>query len=192
MQNQLVEFFQAYENIAILLSLLLNIIISIFGVIPTVFLTAANIVVFGFWQGTFISFTGEALGAIISFYLYRKGFKAYIDKKVSLRGKLKKLINVKGSEAFILILSLRLFPFVPSGLITFAAAIGSVQLSVFALASSLGKIPALLIEAYSVYQVSNWTEEGKVILLISSIFGILLVAKKITQNNPNPQNNEKI
>ena len=49
------------------------------GVIPSVFLTGANLIVSGFWPGTFISFVGEVLGAIVSFLLYRKGFKNYMD-----------------------------------------------------------------------------------------------------------------
>jgi uncharacterized membrane protein YdjX (TVP38/TMEM64 family) len=38
-----------------IISIFLNIVISILTVIPSFFLTAANIYVFGFWEGTFLS-----------------------------------------------------------------------------------------------------------------------------------------
>jgi uncharacterized membrane protein YdjX (TVP38/TMEM64 family) len=59
------------------------------------------------------------------------------------------LLEAKGLEAFFLVLSLRLLPFVPSGVVTFVATIGKTPLLIFIIASSIGKIPALLLEAYS-------------------------------------------
>jgi uncharacterized membrane protein YdjX (TVP38/TMEM64 family) len=64
------------------------------------------------------------------------------------------LLEAKGLEAFFLVLSLRLLPFVPSGVVTFVATIGKTPLLIFIIASSIGKIPALLLEAYSHLQVS--------------------------------------
>jgi hypothetical protein len=52
------------------------------GVVPSLFLSGANAVVFGMVPGFFISLIGEALGAEVSFYLYRFGIrKAKMDHK---------------------------------------------------------------------------------------------------------------
>jgi uncharacterized membrane protein YdjX (TVP38/TMEM64 family) len=83
MQEQFVEFLQQYRAFAFWISVAANILISIFGVIPSVFLTAANLIVFGFWEGTFISFIGEAVGAAIAFLVYRKGFQRVFENKLS-------------------------------------------------------------------------------------------------------------
>ncbi|WP_077620451.1 TVP38/TMEM64 family protein [Bacillus sinesaloumensis] len=182
MQDRLAEVLVNYEEYAIIISLLLNICISVFGVIPTLFITAANLIVFGFWKGTMISFLGEALGAILSFWLYRKGFKNNLGKKVSTYPLAKKLLNTNGKDAFLLIIALRLFPFVPSGLVTFASAIGEVSFIIFIFSSSLGKLPALLLEAYSVYHVTKWTAEGKLILTIISVVVIAYLIRKIGLN----------
>lgn len=179
MQDRLVEVLVNYKEFAVVISLLINILTSIFGVIPSVFITAANLLVFGFWKGTAISFLGEVIGAIVSFWLYRKGFKRYVGKKLDKYQLVSKLLGAKGKDAFLLIISLRLFPFVPSGLVTFAAAIGEVTLFVFIFASTIGKIPALLLEAYSVNQVTNWTTEGKLIIALLSIVGLIYCIKKI-------------
>ena len=56
---------------AVPISLLVSVIISLFGVLPSAFVTAANLLYFGFWQGLMLSFLGEALGAGVAFYVYR-------------------------------------------------------------------------------------------------------------------------
>lgn len=182
MEEQVIALFHTYPSIAFLISIAINIGISILGVVPSVFLTAANLVVFGFWKGTFLSFVGEAVGAIVSFLLYRKGFRKLSETKWFSYPKVKRLLAAEGKEAFLLVLSLRLLPFVPSGIVTFVAAIGRMSLLLFVAASSLGKLPALLLEAYSVYQVMNWTWQGKVISTVFAVFLFIFTWKKVVQN----------
>ena len=86
-------------------------------------------------------------------------------------------MDATGMKAFWLILSLRLIPFVPSGLVTFAAAIGEVTAITFLMASSIGKAPALLIEAYSVYQVTEWGWQGKVILGVVAVVILIFIIR---------------
>ena len=178
MKEQLIELLGTYPVAGVFISIALNILISVLGVVPSVFLTAANLIVFGFWKGTLISFTGEALGAAVAFLLYRKGFQKMAEQKLMRYPKAKKLLNSGGMEAFSLILSLRLMPFVPSGVVTFAAAISQVPLWVFLIASTIGKAPALIMEAYSVYEITRWTGTGKLILVLSSLFILVFAVKK--------------
>ena len=178
MSETVIQFFQEYSEWAIILSLVLNILIGISGVVPTVFITAANILFFGFWYGTFISFIGEALGAMVAFFLYRKGFKQVSREKLKGYPRVVRLLEAREKEAFLLILSLRLLPFVPSGFVTFASAIGAVSAWTFVVASSIGKIPALVLEAYSVYNVTEWNTEGKIILGVVALAGIYIFVNK--------------
>ncbi|EMT46456.1 TVP38/TMEM64 family protein [Anoxybacillus flavithermus] len=181
MEQQIIALFRTYEPFAFFISIAINIVISILGVVPSVFLTAANLAVFGFWKGTFLSFVGEAVGAIVSFVLYRKGFRQLSETKWFSYPQVRRLLMAEGKEAFLLVVSLRLLPFVPSGIVTFVAAIGRMSLLLFTAASSLGKLPALLLEAYSVYQVMNWTWQGKVISTLLSVFLFIFTWKKITR-----------
>ncbi len=180
MVNSLLQLFSEYQNLAIVISICISIIIAIMGVVPSVFITAANILFFGFWNGLFISFLGEAIGAAIAFLLYRKGFKKTVDRKLDKYPKVKRLINAQGKEAFFLVLALRLIPFVPSGLITFAAAVGKISFLIFIIASSLGKLPALLVEAYAVNEVTRFGWEGKLILVLAAVLILywIIVKKK--------------
>jgi uncharacterized membrane protein YdjX (TVP38/TMEM64 family) len=125
-KEQLAQIFQQYPYAAVFISMALSIIVAVLGLVPSFFITAANILFFGFWMGTFISFLGEASGAIVAFLLYRRGFRKTMEGGLHKFPRLKKLLNAGNNEAFGLILSLRLIPFVPSGLITFTAAVGTV------------------------------------------------------------------
>jgi uncharacterized membrane protein YdjX (TVP38/TMEM64 family) len=178
MKHDVLQLFNDYPQYAFLFSIGINVLIAVLGVIPSVFLTAANILFFGFWQGTFISFAGEAIGALIAFVLYRFGFKKNVESSVNKYPAVNKLLQAEGKEAFYAIVSLRLIPFIPSGIITFTAAMGRVGLLTFFIASSLGKIPALLMEAYAAYEVTAFGWQGKLILLVAGIYLLYRIFKK--------------
>jgi uncharacterized membrane protein YdjX (TVP38/TMEM64 family) len=169
MKEKLLDIFDQYPEGAILISLLVSILVALLGLIPSVFITAANIYFFGFRDGLLVSLAGEALGAIIAFMLYRSGFKKLSHETLVKYPRILKVVDSKGKDAFVMILALRLIPFVPSGLITFAAAIGRVSAPVFFLASTIGKIPSLLLEAYSVVQIAAFDWQGKILLFGSAL-----------------------
>lgn len=58
MTQSIVIFLEQYGAYAALISIGLNIIATVMAVFPTFFITAANIIFFGFWPGAFISFQG--------------------------------------------------------------------------------------------------------------------------------------
>ena len=181
MKEFLLHLFEEHAQLAVLFSILVSIFIAVAGVVPIFFITAANILFFGFWQGTFVSFLGEAIGAAVAFLLYRKGFKYSSGKKLQQFAQLQRLLNTKGREAFFLVISLRLLPFVPSGLVTFAAAIGEISFLNFLIASSVGKAPALLIEAYSVFEITKFRWQGKLILFVAALFFLYLAIKRLRE-----------
>jgi uncharacterized membrane protein YdjX (TVP38/TMEM64 family) len=178
LKQEVLQLFNNYPQYALLLSIAVNIIIAVLGVVPSVFLTAANILFFGFWEGTLISIAGEAIGALIAFLLYRFGFKKKIEKKIERYPSVNRLLQAERMQAFYAIISLRLIPFVPSGIITFTAAMGRVSIATFFIASSIGKVPALLLEAYAAYEVTQFNWQGKVILLAVGVYLLYLVFRR--------------
>lgn len=115
-------------------------------------LSENNLVFFGVFNGLLISIIGESLGAVISFILYRKG------------------IN-KWKRPFVL-------PFMSSGLVTFTSAFSKVSLGTFALASTIGKIPALIFEAGAVYGFMQVNLIGKIVI------SILLMLDRVVNTCP--------
>ncbi|MEW9123969.1 MAG: VTT domain-containing protein [Thermotaleaceae bacterium] len=155
---------------AIFVSIIINIIISVVGLIPSVFITAANITIFGFSTGLIISYIGECVGAAFSFWIYRQGFKSFNPHILNKYKWLQKLQKAQGMDSFVIIIVMRILPLIPSGMINLAAAISKTSLLTFIFASILGKLPALFIEAYSVKQVLESTNNIKAILAILSLF----------------------
>jgi uncharacterized membrane protein YdjX (TVP38/TMEM64 family) len=132
---------------ALLISIVINTIVAIAGLVPSVFVTAANIYFFGFTNGVLVSIAGESVGASVSFILYRYFFRHKMQHLLARYPQAQKLANSSQKQSALLVIGLRLMPFVPSGIITFAAAIGSMHLLNFVVSSTIGKIPALLVEA---------------------------------------------
>ncbi|MDZ5470902.1 VTT domain-containing protein (plasmid) [Bacillus sp. 31A1R] len=171
-----IEIFSNHPILAILISLIASVIISIAGILPSTFITAGNIAYFGFSNGLILSILGEALGAIVSFYLYRKGINKFTHSKTkTINNKLlRKLRETNNVYGFILVIALRIFPFVPSGLVTLTAAVSKMSLVVFSIASTLGKIPALYIEALSIHTVLSWKQEYQLVAVITTLILILI------------------
>jgi uncharacterized membrane protein YdjX (TVP38/TMEM64 family) len=65
-----------------------------------------------------------------------------------------------------MILMLRLLPFIPSGAINLTAALSRTGMMIFFLATSIGKLPALLVEAYSVTQVLKASDDIRIVLIL--------------------------
>ena len=184
MEDFLINFFPSNQIFAALISISLNILVAVAGILPSAFITAGNIVYFGFEAGLLVSIVGEAAGAVVSFILYRKGL---IKLSASLKKpKSKLLLKLKqtiGLEAILLVLTLRVLPFVPSGAVTLAAAYSTMRLLSFCIASTIGKIPSLFIEAFSVNHILSLQLDIQIalILILLSIVGIYYFVKRKRQ-----------
>ena len=64
--DSVVELFNQYNNMAIAISLLISVAIALSGVIPSVFVTGANILFFGPINGFLISLLGESIGGYLA------------------------------------------------------------------------------------------------------------------------------
>lgn len=170
-------------SLAIFVSVIVNIVISIIGVLPSAFLTAINVTVFGFWGGFSVSLIGEIAGSFVAFWLYRKGFRKFVDNRSKHTPRLKKLLDSSPREAFLLVIGLRLMPFVPSGLVTLYAALSKMRFGSFAVASSMGKVPALLIEVSTTYAVVKWLDIGQFIVFGLAIAVLFMVWIKMKQGH---------
>jgi uncharacterized membrane protein YdjX (TVP38/TMEM64 family) len=175
------DILNQYPTYAILISVIANIIVAILGVVPSVFITIANVLFFGYTKGFLISVLGEAIGAVVSFYLYRKGLKKVSNNMFDSNEKVQKLINAPRRQGMELIFAFRLFPYMPSGFVTYGAAISEIDALSFTIASTLGKIPSLLIEVIVSALVIGFASKLplKTIITVISLVLIVMVLKKI-------------
>jgi uncharacterized membrane protein YdjX (TVP38/TMEM64 family) len=171
--NDMVEILRNYSSLAIPTSLLISIVISLSGVLPSIFITGANIVFFGPIKGFLISLLGETIGAYIAFTVYRLGFKKKLEKFTDKYKLLSTIVNSKGKKSGFLIFQGRLIPFIPSGVITLAASISNVNASMFNIATLIGKAPSIALEALVSYDVINFQDSW--IRLFITVIGIVLI-----------------
>lgn len=172
-----IEWFPKHPFLTALVSIFLNVLIAITGILPSAFITVGTVGILGFRLGLVILIIGEAIGAMVSFILYRKGvhkLSTYPDIKKFDNKLLRRLKSTGGAEAFFIVILLRVLPFVPSGLVTLTAAISKMNFLHFSIASTIGKIPALYIEAFTVFQVLNLKTEWKLGFIISVLLIIIL------------------
>lgn len=184
MKEAFLQFLEEYPRMAVISSFSFAVFVSLVGIIPSFFVTAAAVLFFGFWQGVAITFLGETLGVAIAFYLYRKGFKKSVEHKLHKYKSAQALLNADNKKAFWIIFSLRLIPVLPSGIVTFTSAMGKATLLTFVIAGALGKLPSLLLEGYAAMQVTELTWQGKVILtLVAVVFLYFLIRYILSGRN---------
>ena len=168
------EWLRSWGIVAVLASILLNVVISITGVLPSIFLSGANAVVFGLWGGFFVSLAGELAGAVIAFLLYRKG--SGLSKKLKQWSESNWVERVNQSSRFKQIAGialLRINPLLPSGFVNFGAALSKITLFDFFLGTFIGKVPSMVFETFVGHDLVFFTE-NKSRLAISLLLGALV------------------
>ena len=171
--DSVLEILGQYREFAIFISIIISVIIALLGVVPSIFVTGANIIFFGPIWGFIISLLGESIGGYISFKVYRLGLKKSITSILGKYRLVDNLVKSKGWKAGVLIFEGRLIPFIPSGFITLGAALSSVNSFIFVVTTFLGKIPSIALEALVSYEFIN-ANEGSIKLIITIIALILL------------------
>ncbi|CAG7609261.1 hypothetical protein PAESOLCIP111_01149 [Paenibacillus solanacearum] len=98
--------------------------------------------------GAFISWTAASVASVIVFwlarYLFQKQGRAYLSRYE----KLEKFQAAIEKNPFLIILLARLIPVIPQAVVNVIPAITSIPVVTFAVASALGKIPAMLLYAF--------------------------------------------
>lgn len=173
--ENLLEIFSQYKEYALFISLLISIVVALCGVLPSIFVTGANIIFFGPIWGFTISLLGETIGGWITFKVYRLGLKSVSEKFKGRYTLIDNLLTSNGLRAGVLIFEGRLIPFIPSGFVTLAASISSVNDKIFILSTLLGKIPSIALETMVSYDLINIQENylrlGLTILALLLAYG---------------------
>ncbi len=181
--DNIVNLFQEYSMYSIPISLIISIIIALLGVVPSIFVTGANIIFFGPVLGFTISLLGETIGGYITFIVYRLGFKKGAENIKNKNVLLKKIVESEGVRIGFLIFEGRLIPFIPSGFVTLAASVSNVNGLTFNIATFFGKIPSIALEALVSYDLIN-IEQNYIRLGITLIaIALVYFTLKKTKNN---------
>lgn len=168
------EWLRSWGVIAIAGSILLNVVISITGVLPSIFLSGANAIVFGLMGGFLVSLVGEVTGAVLAFQLYRWGVgKSRKLRKWSESNWVQRVNQASRLKQMAGIVLLRFNPLLPSGFVNFGASLTRISLLDFLLATLIGKIPSLVFETFVGHDIV-FLSENKFRLAVSMILGSLV------------------
>lgn len=139
-----VNFIRGFGLLAPGVAFLLFTLHAIAPVFPYFILAGAAGVVFGFWEGAALAWSGALTGACCAFLLTRALGWEWLYKHLNRRYGLE-VKRINPHLSFWAILLARIFPVVPTPLINTVSAVSGVSFGIFFLASALGKLPTALV-----------------------------------------------
>jgi uncharacterized membrane protein YdjX (TVP38/TMEM64 family) len=148
-KDELLTLIKTGGVLSILISMLFVAICVFFPVIPFPVLAGVIGGVFGTTQGVIVSLTGAMAGTISFFYLSRYGFRDYAQSKLMNYPKVQEYEEFLNRNSFVAILTCRLIPIIPAPVVNIICGLSNVNWLIFFTASTIGKIPNILILSYA-------------------------------------------
>jgi uncharacterized membrane protein YdjX (TVP38/TMEM64 family) len=148
-KDELLSLVNAGGYLSIMISMLLVAICVFFPIIPFPVLAGVIGGVFGATLGMIVSLTGAMVGTMGFFYLSRYGFRDYAQQKLINYPKVKEYEAFLNRNSFLAILTCRLIPIIPAPVVNIVCGLSNVKWLTFFIASTIGKIPNILILSYA-------------------------------------------
>lgn len=168
---------QSYGPMAMVISFVLDIFINAVGVLPSIFFSTANGLVFGLVPGIIISWLAETVGVVISFVIMRYFLR---ESALTLIQKSKFLLKVddfSDKNGLMVMLFARAIPYFPSGLITALGAVSRISLRDYIIANLIGKFPSTALEVVVGHDAVMFHEHmnrlGVVAVVATMAYGLL-------------------
>ena len=165
-----IHYLRSFGAWAMVVSVFIDIVINIVGFLPSIFISTANGVLFGIYLGTFLSWIGETIGVIISFFfmrtLFRKGAEHIIEKSRMLS----KLDHYSTIQAMAIA---RAVPYAPNGLVTALGALSHISYRDYAIGCLIGKLPSVAVEVIVGHDVVNYGDNMMRLTIV--IVGVVVV-----------------
>jgi uncharacterized membrane protein YdjX (TVP38/TMEM64 family) len=117
------------------------------GIPVALMLSLLGGLIFGGWLGALAVLLGATGAALITYAAARSAFAAGLAARAGRDPRLARLVAGLDRNAFLVVLSTRLAPFVPFGLVNVAAGLAAVPIRQYAAATLLGGAPAAAIYA---------------------------------------------
>ena len=148
-KDELLTLIKGGGILSIFISMLFVAICVFFPVIPFPVLAGVIGGVFGTTQGVMVSLTGAMAGTMGFFFLSRYGFRDYAQSKLMNYPKVQDYENFLNRNSFVAILTCRLIPIIPAPVVNIICGLSNVNWLIFFTASTIGKIPNILILSYA-------------------------------------------
>jgi uncharacterized membrane protein YdjX (TVP38/TMEM64 family) len=183
MINQMTQWFDEWGMWAIPGSLLLNIVINVIGVVPSVMVTGINVMMWGPLMGGILSWIGEILGSITALWLYRLGIRSFKKMNSKQWRWIESLNRWPRKKQFLSLLAARITPFIPSMIVNLAGAFTNVRMMDFIITTAIGKIPSISLEVLVSYDFLHISENYIRLILILIGMGLVYFVIKVPSKN---------
>lgn len=171
--DRVVNYIRSFGAWAAVISFCLMILQSVAAPIPAFLITFANAAVFGWWQGTILSWCSAMAGAAVCFWISRLLGRDVVEKLVSRTalGSVDVFFERYGKHT---ILICRLLPFVSFDLVSYAAGLTGMGFWGFFLATGIGQLPATIVYSYVGGMLTGGVKLFVTALLILFAFTVLI------------------
>lgn len=172
-------------NLGILAPVFSSILIVLEGVLaflPLFVFITVNMLVMGPILGGLISWICTTIGSFITFYLCRKGFHDYFQKKIKNRKMISKYNKLIDNLSFVKLVLFIAIPFMPSFFINLGAGLSNIPVKKYLYALLLGKIFVVIFWGYIgcnlVECLTNPIEFIKVAVLVVIAYVVAQIVNK--------------
>lgn len=181
------DYIRSFGVWSFIISIAINVIVNLSGIVPTLVCSGANGIVFGLVGGIFVSWIGESLGTIFAFILYRSALRGPAEKLIAQSPYLKKVDEFGSRNGFKAMLIARLLPMAPSSVVTMVGAVSSMTFFDFFWATWLGKFPSIALEVVIGHDLVFASEnKTRLALLLGLVVIIYIVFWYIKRKSPDP------
>ncbi|GAK10597.1 TVP38/TMEM64 family protein [Geomicrobium sp. JCM 19039] len=122
-------------------------LLSLFPIIPYPIIGGILGAIYGSVLGSFVTWVGSAAASIIMFMFVRYGYQDWGERVLNRYATLARINGLFERNSFMTIFLTRLIPIVPSIIVNIYSALSRVGFWSYAIASSLGKIPSMILFA---------------------------------------------
>lgn len=164
------EYLRSFGVWGILVSFLIDVIINIVGFLPSIFLSTANGLVFGIVPGIIISWLGETVGVLISFWLMRTLFRDMAKRVIEKNRMLTKLDSYSTLGTMALA---RALPYSPNGLVTALGALSHISYRDYIIGCLIGKLPSVAIEVIVGHDIVHAGEHRLRLTIIVTLVAVI-------------------
>lgn len=145
---------------------------ALFPIIPYPIIGGILGAAYGPFSGSVITWLGSSLASILMFVFVRYGYQDWGKKWLYKYDRLSKVTKLFEQNAFMTIFITRLIPVVPSIIVNIYSALSRVSFIRYTIASSLGKVPAMILFATVGNSIVNNPSD---LLLLALFYGTFLI-----------------
>lgn len=174
----LAEYLRSFGGWAMTVSFMIDVLINVGSIFPSVFLSTANGLIFGLPVGIVLSWLAETTGVVLSFFLMRFFFRNTAEKIIEKSDKMKDIDKASGKHGLEWMIFARTLPYFPSGILTAVGAVSSISVRDYIIANLIGKFPSTALEVVIGHDIVNFQEYSRRLAVFVIVVALIFYGYK--------------